>query len=117
MTKWEDLTQEATELITYTENNFELHTRQEIPIIRNLLRKIEKGIYDSKKAEVLVKYLFDNGSRKYYSEFRHAFTPDTRREAAAYWVQEFNPADYIDSYQYSDIDEDYINRFMQKNRF
>ena len=95
MTRWEELTPEAQELITCTGNNYDLHKQQELPIVKNLLRKIDKGIYDAQKAEVLVKYLYDNGSKEYKKQYGHGFTPDTRREASAYWVQEFQPADWI----------------------
>ena len=61
------------ELDSYIMNNEELYRRRFMPIIENLRRKMNKGIYDDKLAIKLWMYLVDNAARKYVQEFG---TPD-----------------------------------------
>jgi hypothetical protein len=89
MKSHDNLSVDAKELHVTVQNDSQLHTQQEMPIIKNLLRKMSKGIYDSKKAEKLAKYLFDEGNRRYKKDFGHSFSPAERRQAAEYWVKSF----------------------------
>jgi hypothetical protein len=58
------------ELVLVIENNWpDLHTRQQVPIWRNLLLKKKRGAYDSEKAVKLFMYLVDEGARRYGAEF------------------------------------------------
>lgn len=59
----------ARELELYIENDGQLYRQQHEPIIKNLTRKAERGVYDSRKAVKLFMYLVDNGAKKYVKEF------------------------------------------------
>lgn len=58
----------ARELELYVTNDGELY-RQETAIIKNLMRKIRKGIFRKHLAARLFMYLVENGARKYVREF------------------------------------------------
>ena len=58
------------ELVLVIENNWpDLHTRQQVPIWRNLLLKKKRGTYDREKAIKLFMYLVDEGARRYGADF------------------------------------------------
>ena len=58
------------ELVLVIENNWpDLHTRQQVPIWRNLLLKKKRGTYDKEKAITLFMYLVDEGARRYGADF------------------------------------------------
>ena len=58
------------ELVLVIENNWpDLHTRQQVPIWLNLLRKKKRGTYDREKAIKLFMYLVDEGARRYGEDF------------------------------------------------
>lgn len=58
----------ARELYLYITNDTGLYRQQHKPIIINLQKKLDKGIYDHEKAVKLFKYLADNGAKKYARE-------------------------------------------------
>lgn len=58
----------ARELELYVTNDGELY-RQETAIIKNLMRKIRKGVFRKHLAARLFMYLVENGARKYVKEF------------------------------------------------
>lgn len=58
----------ARELELYAENSAKLYPQKEA-IIKNLQRKIRKGIYDAEKAVKLWRYWVDNAARDYNREF------------------------------------------------
>lgn len=60
---------EVDELTLFITNSHSLYRRQIVPIIDNLNRKIEKGVYDETKALKLWSYLADNGAKEYAKEF------------------------------------------------
>jgi hypothetical protein len=79
----------ARELYLVIENNWpDLHTRQEVPIWLNLLRKQKRGTYDRDKAIKLFMYLVDEGARRYNKDFGDGkgipsyFNKNTRLEVA-----------------------------------
>jgi len=59
----------ARELQLYIENDADLYRQQYQPIIKNLMLKRAKGIYDLVLSVKLWMYLVDNGARKYAKEF------------------------------------------------
>lgn len=59
----------ARELYLYITNDKGLYNQQHKPIIANLQKKIDKGVYDHEKAVKLFKYLADNGAKKYAREY------------------------------------------------
>jgi hypothetical protein len=76
------------ELDIYINNNEELYRKQFMPIISNLKRKLNKGIYNHDKAQKLWMYLIDNGAKEYVKEFesgkdvKDIFPKDLRLELA-----------------------------------
>ncbi|MGH8906856.1 MAG: hypothetical protein ACRD0K_10155 [Egibacteraceae bacterium] len=59
----------ATELTLFIENDGDLYRRQTIPILQNLWRKMQRGVYDHGKAAKLWGYLVESGAKKYVQEF------------------------------------------------
>lgn len=58
----------ARELKLFIDNDGELYRQQTMPIMKNLARKMRKGVYDSARAVKLWKYLADSGAKKYARE-------------------------------------------------
>lgn len=78
---------ESHELALYAENNGDLYRQRIEPVIKNLRRKISKGIYDPVKALMLWKYVADDAAKRYGKEFGNddgygIFSPAVRRETA-----------------------------------
>jgi hypothetical protein len=76
------------ELALYIENDGQLYQQQGEPIMRNLSRKWDKGIYDHDKAKTLWKYYADTGAKKYGKEHGandgfKMFPPAVRRAVAS----------------------------------
>lgn len=86
---------EAHELKLYVDNDSTLYHQRTEPIIRNLTRKKQRGVYDRELAVKAFMYLADAGAKKYAREFGDArdwnrmFSVADRREAARNWVKEF----------------------------
>lgn len=67
---------EAHELTLYIDNDESLYRQQHTPILKNLITKLAKGVYDPAKAEKLWMYLVENGAKKYAKEFGSDFIAD-----------------------------------------
>jgi len=79
----------AHELELYIDNDRNLYFQQFIPIVKNLMLKRRKGVYDRELAVKLFMYLMDAGAKKYVREFGTAgqkidamFNKNTRLLAA-----------------------------------
>lgn len=59
----------ARELELFIENDAILYRQQFIPIVKNLMKKRMRGVYDRERAVKLFMYLVDAGARKYVQEF------------------------------------------------
>ena len=77
----------AREMVLLAGNDYELFKQRVEPITRNLVRKLEKGIFDKEKAAKLVEYLMDDVAKKYGKPY--GFSPDDRRLASRIWVEQF----------------------------
>ena len=77
------------ELELYANNDGNLYRQREVPIMKNLIKKIEKGTYDHKKAKKLWKYWSDDASKRYGKEYGYRFTPDVRRAVASSKAKDF----------------------------
>ena len=76
------------ELVLYIENDGQLYQMQGEPIMRNLTKKWDKGVYDHDKAKTLWKYYADTGARKYGKDYGandgfKMFSPAVRRAVAS----------------------------------
>ncbi len=86
---------EVRELQLTCENDGDLYRQQVQPIEKNLLRKMEKGIYDHEKSKKLWMYLADNCARKYAKEYgdgrpwHKMFSTADRREVAKNFADSF----------------------------
>ena len=86
----EDVDAESSrELDLYIMNDEELYRRRFMPIILNLRRKINRGVYDHKKSVKLWMYLVDDAAKKYVEEFgdqtddvKDMFPKETRLKVA-----------------------------------
>jgi hypothetical protein len=56
---------EANELYIFARNDSKLYTERELPIIKNLDRKVARGTFDYEKSVTLWGYLFAEVNRKY----------------------------------------------------
>lgn len=70
------------ELQLFIENDSELYHQREVPIQKNLEKKMKKGVYDSEKAEKLYYYEVDAGAKKYQKEFGGNFSTADKRSVA-----------------------------------
>lgn len=76
------LSPEANELYLFIVKDGELYRGQTEPIIKNLARKMKRGIYDHEKAVRLWRYLADSGAKKY--SFEHDVPQSGVRSWRAY---------------------------------
>src|SRR3990167_5804605 len=59
----------AKELHLFINNDVDLYRQQHIPIIKSLVAKKARGVYDSRLAAKAFGYLVDSGAKKYYAEY------------------------------------------------
>ena len=92
------MTPEANELVTYAVNESNLYRNVQEAILKNLRKKIAKGVYDADKALILWKYHADHAAQLYTKEYKAfgpngsygIFTPAQRKEAAASLADHYN---------------------------
>ncbi len=68
----------AHELVLWVENDGDLYRQQYEPILRNLMTKRARGVYDHDKAVKLFGYLTENGARRYDTGESGTFVTDER---------------------------------------
>jgi hypothetical protein len=86
----------ARELQLYAENSFTVYQRILHPVIENLKKKIEKGIFDKEKAVKAFEHVADFAAQQYHKEFGaalvpwyHIFDKATRRACAIAMTNDF----------------------------
>jgi len=96
---------EVRELVLFIDSDAGLYQQQGAPIMRNLSRKWDKGIYDHDLAQKLWYYLAVNGAKKYGQEHGTGnglkmFSPAVRRAAAKEmadnWMAELKAGNKMD---------------------
>ena len=93
---YEKLTTEQRELYLCAENNYsELYETREIPIMKNLGKKIDKGIFDFEKSKILWKYWVDDVNKKYKEDFGYSFSVSDRKAVAEIKASSFL-SDYLE---------------------
>jgi hypothetical protein len=91
----EPMSTEAYELQLYIENDGDLYRQQNLPIIKNLMRKKAAGIYDHDKAVKLFGYLIESGAKKYAKEndvtmpWHEMFNVKSRKQTAEAMTEAF----------------------------
>jgi len=82
----------AHELSLYADNDSQLYHTSHKPIIKNLQRKIAKGVYNHEKAKTLWGYHADRAAHKYAKEhgdgtpWHKMFSPSDRKKAAGHFA-------------------------------
>ncbi len=83
----------ARELELYIENDRDLYRQQFIPIVKNLMLKRRKGVFNPQLAAKLFLYLVEDGAKKYCREFggtwNKMFSMPTRQLVANHFVFSF----------------------------
>lgn len=94
----------ATELKLYLENDSRIYNSQTVPIMKNLMTKMARGVYSKSKAETMWKYLVDRAAKDYAREFSvgsdwsQMFSVPTRNLVAKQLAREFEDAVKIGEY-------------------
>ncbi len=85
---------EVSELKIFIDNDGDLYRQQTTSILKNLITKMAKGVYDRSKAEKLWMYLVENGAKKYARDagggtWHQMFSMEDRRAVARELNDEF----------------------------
>ena len=85
----------AYQLEGYIESDGELYNYMIVPVIKNLERKVKKGIYDYDKSLILWQHVADEGAKRYVEELGGpAYNVATRKEVAKK-LSEYYEENYI----------------------
>ena len=94
----------ARELELYIDNDSQLYHSQFVPIVKNLMLKRRKGVYNRELAAKLFMYLMDAGAKKYVREFGTGgkidtmFNKNTRMAAARAFRDSFETEAELGNY-------------------
>ena len=120
----------AYQLEGYIESDGQLYTQIIVPVIKNLERKVKKGIYDYDKSLIMWQHVADEGAKRYVKELGGpAYNVATRKEVAKklseYYEENYmgdNPIESskknIKSSWEEDVDfvvDEYMNEWMEKH--
>lgn len=88
---------QSQELRLFGDNDSNLYHQSFVPVVNNLGKKMDKGVYDPQKATTLWGYHADRAAQSYAKQMGGApwhqqFPPAVRREAAAAWERQTAPA-------------------------
>lgn len=90
-----DVSHGARELILHGDNTAHLYHTSKVPIMKNLEKKHNKGVYDHEKAKKLWGYHADRAAQSYAREHGHPgvkwhemFSTKDRKQAASHWADE-----------------------------
>lgn len=95
----------ARELYLFITNDGDLYRQQHLPIIKNLAKKVGRGVYDKKLAVKLWMYLADEGARRYGREFGSGYSLKGFDKPTRFMVAAMLARDFMDKYrgkEYSD---------------
>lgn len=99
---------EAHELLLFCENDGDIYRQQGQPILKNLITKMARGVYDHNKAVKLYGYLAETCAKKYNKEFgdesslpwHKMFSAADRREVAEHFVKTFETEAKLGNYDH-----------------
>jgi nuclear transport factor 2 (NTF2) superfamily protein len=100
--KYEDLSDEARELVLHGQNDEHLVRSSHEPIMKNLAKKMAKNKYDEEKARKLWGYHADRSAQSYHKQFGdssqpwHKMFPTEHRKQAASHFEMANRHDLKD---------------------
>ena len=102
----------ARELELFTENEQSFYNQMYLPIIKNLTKKKNKGVYDSELAVKAFMHLVDEAAKKYVREFgatgervRDVFNRATREQVAREFRDKFESEYENQSYDFMERNE------------
>lgn len=75
--------EEARELLLVATNEGKLYTSMIVPIVRNLAKKMAKGVFNADKAIDAFYYVADAASKQYHKDYGYLFTVTERFTAAS----------------------------------
>jgi hypothetical protein len=108
----------ARELVLTAYNDNDLYRQSYDPIIKNLQKKVAKGVYDTEMAKKLWGYHADRAAQKYAKEqgdgtpWNKMFSPATRRAAAEQFEQEAR--EEIGADQVNEISDKTVQNYKDK---
>jgi hypothetical protein len=108
----------ARELVLTAYNDNDLYRQSYDPIIKNLQKKVAKGVYDTEMAKKLWGYHADRAAQKYAKEqgdgtpWNKMFSPATRRAAAEQFEQEAR--EEIGADQVNEISDQTVQNYKDK---
>lgn len=119
----------AYQLEGYIESDGQLYTQMIVPVIKNLERKVKKGIYDYDKSLIMWERVADEGAKRYIKELGGpAYNVATRKEVAkklsSYYEENYmgdNPIEsskQINSSWEEDVDfvvDQFMDEWMEKH--
>ena len=110
---YDDLSEEANELVLYAENDSDLYERSYVPIAKNLTKKYKKGIYEHKLAIKLWKYHADKSAKSYGADHGNddgfqIFSPKDRMLAARYFAESWMEELQVGNAMESKVDEGFM---------
>lgn len=85
---------ESQNLRLFGDNDGDLHRQSFQPVVSNLSKKMDKGVYDSAKGAVLWGYHADKAAQAYAKQmpsgqpWHKQFPTSVRKEAAGHWERE-----------------------------
>lgn len=101
------MSDEAHELVLFGENDYDLYRQRTTPIVKNLAKKMAKGVYDSALATKLWMYWATDAAKRYAQQhstgddWNRIFSVPVRKEVAAYmedyWKGELELGNTIES--------------------
>lgn len=85
---------EVGELKAFIDNDGDLYRQQYTPILKNLVTKMARGVFDRAKAEKLWMYLVESGAKKYAKEndtgvWHQTFSMSDRKAVAKHLNDDF----------------------------
>jgi len=105
-----DMSDEAHELVLFGENDADLYRQRTVPIMKNLTKKWDKGVYDHELAVKLWTYWAADAAQRYSAEhgspdvkWSNMFPTSVRNEVAEYmadyWEEELEAGNKMESVQ------------------
>lgn len=85
-------TDASRELELYAENDNNIYFQHLQPVIKNLKKKVVKGVFDEEKATMAFYHVATAASNKYFKEFGYKFSVTERWTAAYNLLQDYMEA-------------------------
>jgi len=98
----------ARELYLYITSDGDLYRQQHLPIIKNLARKVGRGVYDKRLAVKLWMYLADEGARRYGKEFGSGYSLQGFDKPTRFYVAAMLARDFMDKYRSGEYTDEFM---------